>query len=140
MSQHSIRLGVIGLGNIGKQHIANVTGGNVPGCDLAAICSRSDSGLAAELGVRHFNDYRDLVSQPKATVEALYEAFDLPMSSEYRSVLEARDNKARTHKTRHKYSAREFGMDVTRMYRELADFYEIYGWPIPGEQDTAEAT
>ena len=85
-------------------------------------------------------DYRDLVSQPKATVEAIYEAFGLPMSDEYRAILEERDNKARAHKTSHKYSAKEFGMDVDRMYRELADFYKDYGWPIPGEAAAAEAT
>jgi predicted dehydrogenase len=62
MSQHTVRLGVIGLGNIGKQHIAHITQGAVPGCELVALCARSDSGLASELGVQHFSDYRDLVS------------------------------------------------------------------------------
>lgn len=77
-------------------------------------------------------DYRELTSQPKATIESLYQRFDIPMSPNYAERLEERDQKARAHKTSHSYSAKEFGMDVDKMYRELRDFYEIYQWPVPG--------
>lgn len=52
----AIRLGVIGLGNIAGQHIDNVRGGQVADCEIAALCSRSPSNLAGELGVPHYTD------------------------------------------------------------------------------------
>ena len=55
-----VRIGVIGLGNIAKQHINNIVSGAVQGCQLSAISSRQDSELSAELGVTHFSDYREL--------------------------------------------------------------------------------
>ncbi|GAB5453204.1 MAG: Gfo/Idh/MocA family oxidoreductase [Halioglobus sp.] len=58
----SVRLGVIGLGNIAAQHIANVSGGAVADCEIAALCSRGESPLAAELGVPHFRSVEELVA------------------------------------------------------------------------------
>jgi predicted dehydrogenase len=55
-----VRVGVIGVGNIAKQHIDNIISGEVQGCEIRAICSRSGSELAAELRVQHFADYRVL--------------------------------------------------------------------------------
>ncbi|MFK7978334.1 MAG: sulfotransferase [Halioglobus sp.] len=76
-------------------------------------------------------DYRELVTRPKETIEALYQVFSIPMSPVYRLVLDERDEKAREHKTKHSYSAKEFGMDIDRMYVELEEFYETYDWPHP---------
>ena len=62
MNQKNIvRLGVIGLGNIARQHIENVSSGQVAGCSIAAICSRQPHDLAQTLGVPHFSDYRELI-------------------------------------------------------------------------------
>ena len=58
----TVRIGVIGLGNIARQHIDNIRSGAVADCELAAICSRSPSELADELSVPHFSDYRELVA------------------------------------------------------------------------------
>ena len=82
-------------------------------------------------------DYRDLVTQPKDTIEKLYQNFGLPMSATYAKVLVERDSEARAHTTKHSYSAREFGMDVEKMQHELADFYEQHQWPKPTPQATA---
>ena len=82
-------------------------------------------------------DYRDLVTQPKDTIEKLYQNFGLPVSATYAKVLAERDSEARAHTTKHSYSAREFGMDVEKMQRELADFYEQYQWPKLTLQATA---
>lgn len=59
--QQGIRLGVIGLGNIAKQHIANVTSQAVSQCHITALCSRHSSELTAQLNVTHFSDYRQLI-------------------------------------------------------------------------------
>lgn len=62
MTQHNIiKLGVIGLGNIAKQHINNITSGAVQNCQITAICSRSGSDLAKEINAVHFTQYQELI-------------------------------------------------------------------------------
>lgn len=56
-----IKLGVIGLGNIAKQHINNITSEQVSNCKITALCSRNKTTLADELGAHHFTDYKALV-------------------------------------------------------------------------------
>jgi omega-hydroxy-beta-dihydromenaquinone-9 sulfotransferase len=82
-------------------------------------------------------DYRDLVTQPKDTIEKLYQNFGLPVSETYAKVLAERDSEARAHTTKHSYSAKEFGMDVEKMQHELAEFYAQYHWPKPELQTAA---
>jgi predicted dehydrogenase len=53
-----VRLGVIGLGNIARQHIQNIRSGEVANCRLAAVCSRQPGDAA---GAPHFTDYRELL-------------------------------------------------------------------------------
>lgn len=56
----AVRIGVVGLGNIARQHIANIVEGRITNAVLTATCSRGGStGLA---GVSHFNDYRGLIA------------------------------------------------------------------------------
>ncbi|MCB1705019.1 MAG: Gfo/Idh/MocA family oxidoreductase [Halioglobus sp.] len=62
MGQNSVvRLGVIGLGNIARQHIQNLAGGQVADCELAATCARQAPAAADAFGVPHFTDYAELV-------------------------------------------------------------------------------
>lgn len=61
VASNTIRLGVIGLGNIAQQHIDNVVSGAVKNCQVKAVCSRSDSGLAEDLNATYFNDYKKLI-------------------------------------------------------------------------------
>jgi predicted dehydrogenase len=56
-----LRLGVIGLGNIGTQHIGQISSGAVERVRITALASRQPSQLATDLGARHFTDYRQLV-------------------------------------------------------------------------------
>lgn len=61
MPQHSpVRLGVIGLGNIASQHIANIQSGAVDNCVLAATCSRREPQTSYE--VPHFTEYHALIA------------------------------------------------------------------------------
>jgi len=55
------RIGIIGLGNIAKQHIDNILKGHVKGAELIALCSRTDDSLATELGLKHFSSYQALI-------------------------------------------------------------------------------
>lgn len=67
--QNTIKIGVIGLGNIAKQHIDNIQSGAVPNAKLVAICSRSQSELASEYQLQHFSDYKALIDS--ASVDAV---------------------------------------------------------------------
>lgn len=73
-------------------------------------------------------DYRQLVAQPKATVERIYKALDLTMSNAYSKEMRERGQRAKKHSTKHSYSAEEFGMNIDRMQGELSDFFEEYRW------------
>jgi len=57
-SSGSVRIGVVGLGNIAQQHIKNVLEGHVKHAKLTVICSRSESDYTRSLDVAHFTDYR----------------------------------------------------------------------------------
>lgn len=57
----TIRLGVIGLGNIAQQHITNIETGAVAGFKITALCSRNETPLAQELNALHFSSYKDLI-------------------------------------------------------------------------------
>jgi hypothetical protein len=46
-------------------------------------------------------DYRELVAQPKRTVEAVYAQLGFPMSSEFSQVLTAEEQRAKSHETTH---------------------------------------
>ena len=58
----SVRIGVVGLGNIAQQHIKNVLEGHVAGATLTAICSRTESDYTRGLPAAHFSDYRELIA------------------------------------------------------------------------------
>ena len=55
-----LRLGVVGLGNIGRLHAGNVIEGRVERARVAALCSRSPVDDLPE-GAVHFTDYRELL-------------------------------------------------------------------------------
>lgn len=51
-----MRLGIIGLGLMGTAHARSVMNGQVPGCELAAICSRSKSVSAGFPEIPFYSD------------------------------------------------------------------------------------
>ncbi len=53
----AVRIGIVGLGNIGRQHAGLLTGGSIAGAELSAVCARSSS-----LGLPCFPDYRTLIA------------------------------------------------------------------------------
>jgi predicted dehydrogenase len=58
---NEVRLGVVGLGNIGLQHINNVMRGLVPRCHITAVCSRNLHPIANEISAKHFCDAQQLI-------------------------------------------------------------------------------
>ncbi len=76
-------------------------------------------------------DYRQLTAAPKQTVEEIYHTFGLPVEQGYSDLLDEKNANVKQHKTQHKYSTEEFGMDVEAMRGELAEFFDAYGWDKP---------
>lgn len=55
-----VRLGVVGLGNIGRQHIKNIQQ-FVSGCELSAICARKRVDIPGAENAQFFSDYQAMI-------------------------------------------------------------------------------
>ena len=73
-------------------------------------------------------DYRDLLAEPATTIEKVYQDIGLEMSDRYRGVLAGEATRARQHKTTHRYSLEEFGLEADAIHQELAMLFERFGW------------
>lgn len=73
-------------------------------------------------------DYRDLTSDPAATIEKLYRELELPMTDEYRAFLATQAKRERKHDKRHTYSLEEFGLEAEAIRTSLAELFERFGW------------
>jgi predicted dehydrogenase len=59
----TVRIGIIGMGNIGKHHATYLLGGKVSRCELTAVCSTSPQKLESykQKGVKVFDDGVQLI-------------------------------------------------------------------------------
>jgi hypothetical protein len=73
-------------------------------------------------------DYRDLTSDPAATIERVYQDLGLPISDAYREILAGEGKRERKHKTRHTYSLEEFGLEGDAIRDQLGDLFERFQW------------
>ena len=73
-------------------------------------------------------DYRDLTADPAATIERLYQDLDLPMTDGFRAKLSSESKRERKHKTGHRYSLDEFGLEGDAIREELGDLFERFQW------------
>lgn len=80
---------------------------------------------------RSIVDYRDLTSEPAATVEQIYKDLDLPITPEFRETLAAHGKREKTHSTQHTYSLEEFGLEADAIRTELAPLFERFQWDTP---------
>ena len=86
-------------------------------------------------------DYRDLTSDPAASIERIYRDLGIPMSDEYREILAGEGKRERSHSTRHTYSLEEFGLEADAIHTQLADLFERFRWdeaetpPVPSGFD-----
>jgi hypothetical protein len=72
--------------------------------------------------------YTDLVTDPRSCIEGIYRDLGLEVSDEFRQVLIAETEIARQYKSRHRYSLEEFGLSKERVYQELQEVFEEYGF------------
>ena len=74
-------------------------------------------------------DYRELTTQPRATVHAIYRALDLPLSPAFDGWLSAQEAREKGHRREFRYSIDEYEVTPARIESELAGFYAQYDWP-----------
>ena len=58
-----MRLGIIGVGNIGLQHANNILSGIIQGCVVTALCARGSCSLAEQLNIPQYSDYKELIDK-----------------------------------------------------------------------------
>ena len=75
-------------------------------------------------------DYRDLTSDPAATIERIYRDLDLPLTDDYREILAGESKRESQHKTSHSYSLEEFGLEADAIHRELAELFDRFQWEV----------
>ena len=60
-TNRNVRLGIIGMGNMGKHHADYLLAGKVPRAELTAVCSTSPAKLEKYRGLKVFSDGHDLI-------------------------------------------------------------------------------
>jgi hypothetical protein len=73
-------------------------------------------------------DYRDLLWEPAATIERVYRELGFDLSPGYREVLLDEGKRASKHKSGHRYSLEEFGLEANAIRSELAELFDRFGW------------
>lgn len=64
-----VRIGLVGLGNMGKAHRANLRAGRVKGLQLTAICDQPQALPAKEEGEHQFSDVNEMIAS--GTIDAI---------------------------------------------------------------------
>jgi predicted dehydrogenase len=59
-----VKVGIIGVGNMGSTHAANILANKINGLELTAVCDINENKLAPfyEKNVKTFSDYKELIS------------------------------------------------------------------------------
>ena len=73
-------------------------------------------------------DYRNLVAEPKQTIERLYAELGFAATPEYQALLEAEQRSARRPETSKAYSLAEFGLREDEIRTRLADLFDRFRW------------
>lgn len=61
----SVKLGIIGMGNMGNAHAKNILAGKIPGLKLAAVADRDPERLEAYAEITQFSEGIDLINSGK---------------------------------------------------------------------------
>lgn len=70
--------------------------------------------------------YKDLVSDPHATIQRIYHQFGFQISPEYEQVLKSESEKARLYKSKHVYSLKKMGLSRRRILHEFARVFHRF--------------
>lgn len=66
--------------------------------------------------------YRDLVDDPQGTIEKIYRQFNFEISPSFEKILQAEAEKAKSFKSKHRYSLRRMGLSKQRIQREFDNY------------------
>lgn len=72
-------------------------------------------------------DYRDLVQDPRGTVDAIYRHFGWSLGPAFRTRIDLASAQQRHYRSRHTYTLEEFGLSADWIEAELGDVIEAYG-------------
>ena len=59
----TVRLGIIGVGNIGLQHANNILSGVIQGGIITAVSARGSCSLAQQLNIPQYSNYQELIDE-----------------------------------------------------------------------------
>ncbi len=74
--------------------------------------------------------YKDLVEDPKAAIETIYQHFGIQLSQEYAKTLQREAEKAKSYKSKHKYSLQAMGLSQKRIAKEFSAADSQYGFDL----------
>jgi len=77
-------------------------------------------------------DYRELTTEPHATVQKIYRALGMTLSESFDQFLRTQEDREKFHSTEFQYSIDDYELSQMRIESELRDFYDAYGWPRAG--------
>lgn len=72
--------------------------------------------------------YEDLIADPKAEVERVYREFGWTMNDAFAARLAEVKAKQRSYESTHEYSLEQFGLTKERVYAELKDVFDHFGY------------
>jgi hypothetical protein len=81
-------------------------------------------------------DYRDLVRDPAAVVQRVYERLGFPRSAELDRALAVQERRSGARESGHTYTLEEFGLDRDEIHAALADLYDVFKWNVGSAKDT----
>ena len=73
-------------------------------------------------------EYEDLVADPKATVEKVYQRLGLSISPDFEAHLSKERSRQKRYHSTNVYSLEEFGLSEAKLSEELADIIERFGF------------
>ncbi|MBN1754889.1 sulfotransferase [bacterium] len=71
--------------------------------------------------------YRDLIRNPRDTIERIYNQFGLEITGDYSRSLEQEALKAKQFKSSHRYSLKKMGLNKRRLSRQFESARKLYG-------------
>ena len=72
--------------------------------------------------------YDDLIADPKATVERIYDTLGIEMTPTYERKLDEECAKARRYKSTHSYNMGEYGIAPEDIYDRIPEIFDAYGF------------
>jgi hypothetical protein len=77
-------------------------------------------------------DYRELTTEPRATVHKIYHALAMTLTENFDHFLQAQEEKEKSHSMEFHYSIEDYELSREEIESNLSDFYDAYSWPRGG--------